>query len=163
LRSERLLFRHPQPTDAAAIADLLGNDPEGVRMTARIPEPCTEAAARAWLATVAEEPWTWAILRREDQAFVGMIGFSGPSERMELGFWIGRPFRRLSYATEAVHWAIDQARRLGGKTLVGDVFPHNAASIRIVEKLGFQRTGTAVKDFPVRGGPREVLQYQLTL
>lgn len=162
LTTGRLRLRPLVPEDAAAIAGLLGPDPQAVRMTARIPEPCTEEAARQWIALrAAPEGRVFAIERRADGTFLGVIGFGGPPERTGLGYWIGRPFWGRGYATEAARCVLAHARALGVTAVEAETFPENPASARVLAKLGFERRGLVIRDYPLRGGRREVHHHVL--
>ena len=61
--------------DAIHYERLLGDDWDAIKTTATIPCPCTEAAAREWLAPRMQMPnRLFAILRQPDDEFVGAIG-----------------------------------------------------------------------------------------
>jgi RimJ/RimL family protein N-acetyltransferase len=149
--------------DAAAMAALLEHDAEATAMTARIPVPCTEDEARAWIEGVSGEPaYTFAIVRRADRAFLGAVGFVLLPEATGLGYWIGRRYWGEGYATEAAQLAVSHARRLGATRLEAETFPENAASARVLEKLGFHAIGEVVRDLPRRGGTRRLVQWEAT-
>lgn len=50
LAADRLRLRPLVLADAEAVEDLLLGDSEAVGMTERIPDPCTAAAVRPWIA-----------------------------------------------------------------------------------------------------------------
>jgi len=162
LRSERLTLRALAVADAVHFARLLGDDSASVQMMAQMPDPCTEAAARQWIQMRAGEQ-IFAIVRADDGEFLGAIGFGGPLEMLGLGYWIGRQYWGRGYATEAVRTVAELARSLGGIKMEAETFPHNSASARVLEKAGFKQVGKAVKDYPARGGRREVSQHVLDL
>ena len=74
------------------------------------------------------------------------------TEGARLGYWLGRPFWGRGLATEAaeamVHAYFAYA---GGSVLSADARAENPASRRVLEKVGFVRTGTATDYVPVRG------------
>ena len=49
LTTRRLLLRPLALEDAPAISALLNGDGEAIRMTERLPHPCTIEAARTWI------------------------------------------------------------------------------------------------------------------
>ena len=51
---------------------------------------------------------------------------------------------------------------LGFEKITASVFPENPASARVLEKLGFVRTGHAMHDAPARGARQEVDTYELS-
>lgn len=165
LKSEHLLLRPLDFYDALSIARLLGPDPEGLRMTASIPEPCNEEAARRWIAqkTSSSTGCAFAVTRMEDGEFMGVIGYGGPPGEITLGYWIGKPYRCQGYATEAISIILDQAAGAGVRRLFAETFPDNPASSRVLAKNGFRLAGRSIRSFPLRGGICEVLQYVIEL
>jgi RimJ/RimL family protein N-acetyltransferase len=161
LTGARLTLRPIAPGDAAAMAALLEHDAEATAMTARIPVPCTEADALAWIQVASGPPaYTFAILRHEDGAFLGAAGFALLGELAGLGYWLGRRYWGQGYATEAAALAVAHARQLGATRLEAETFPENQASARVLQKLGFRTIGEVVRDLPRRGGARRLLQWQ---
>jgi ribosomal-protein-alanine N-acetyltransferase len=87
----------------------------------------------------------WLLKHRSDQVIFGSAGFKGKpnlSGQVEIGYGIGASYRRRGYTYEAaqalVNWAFQQP---DVKRIVAESLPENAGSIRILEKLGMQRTG----------------------
>ena len=164
IRSKRLTLRPLTIGDARHFERLLGGDSASVQMMETVPDPCTEQGARKWIEEKTRPSGhVFAILRNEDQEFVGSIGFGGPLEAPVLGYWIGRPYWGQGYATEAVGLAIKMARQLGALKLEAETFANNPASGRVLEKAGFRNTGSYVRDFPTRGGPRTSCRFELKL
>ncbi|MBI1762201.1 MAG: GNAT family N-acetyltransferase [Acidobacteria bacterium] len=151
--------------DAAHYARLLGADWESIKTTGSIPYPCTEAAAREWLAQRLDwHPHMFAILRQPEDEFVGAIGLvEQVRQTFEIGYWVGRKYAGNGYASAAVQLVIALARSLKARKLLAGVFPENKASARILEKAGFIFTGAAEMDFPLRGGWRTNHEYELNL
>jgi RimJ/RimL family protein N-acetyltransferase len=86
----------------------------------------------------------WIAIDRNRNEVVGSAGFIGRPRRgeVELGFGIAPGARRRGYATEAaaalVEWALEQP---GVARVVARCDEDNAPSIRVLEKLGFERAG----------------------
>src|SRR6185503_2433858 len=100
--------------DACHFARLLGSDSPSVQMMELMPDPCTEQAAREWIEMrTGPSGHAFAIVRTEDQEFLGSIGFGGPPEMPSMGYWIGRPYQGQGYATEAIGLVAELARSLG--------------------------------------------------
>jgi RimJ/RimL family protein N-acetyltransferase len=116
------------------------------RMTAR-------PSGRGWCARV--------IVRREDGAVVGHCGFHGPPEdvgRAEIGYTVLSPYRRQGYAVEAAQGLIDWARTEGQGVVFASVAPDNVASLAVVDRLGFRRTGVQTDEID---GEEEVFALNL--
>jgi ribosomal-protein-alanine N-acetyltransferase len=137
-------------SDKDALVEHL-NDPNIYDRTLRIPFPYTEADAEDWLALVAKvtkqqgRPVHWAI-RTGDDALIGGCGFDdfqvGKSHRAEIGYWLARPFWGRGVMTGVVQRACQHAfKEFSLFKIIAHVFPHNAASARVLEKCGFQEEG----------------------
>ena len=165
LCSEHLTLRPLAMYDALSIARLLGPDPEGLRMTASMPEPCTEETARRWIAQKISSStgYAFAVTRSEDGEFMGVIGYGGPPQEITIGYWIGQPYRRNGYATEAIRTIVQQAAGLGIRRLFAETFPDNPASSRVLIKNGFRLAGRGIRNLPLQGGIHEVLHYVIEL
>jgi [ribosomal protein S5]-alanine N-acetyltransferase len=148
LRTERLLLRPFTPADAPRVRELAG-DREVAATTLRIPHPYEEGEAERWIAThpklFAEgRSVSFAIVLAAENMLIGAVGFeiSRGHDRAELGYWIGRPYWNHGYATEAAREVVRYAfetydlHRIVAHYLVG-----NAASGRVMEKLGMRREG----------------------
>jgi RimJ/RimL family protein N-acetyltransferase len=88
--------------------------------------------------------WYW-VLRGERPMLVGNGGFKGPpgpEGEVEIGYFVRSWFRRQGYATEAatrlVAWAFESPRVA---RVVAETMAENVASIRVLQRLGFDRAG----------------------
>ncbi len=164
LQSERLTLRRVRPDDAKAFARLLANDRESVLMMSHMPNPCTEEAAGVWIKMQARHGAHWfAITRRHDGAFLGAIGLAGPPERPSVGYWVGRPYWGQGYATEALRLMITLACSLGATRMEAETFPGNPASERVLGKCRFVCLGLVQRNYPARGGMKNVHLWMLDL
>lgn len=59
----------------------------------------------------------------------------------EISYYIGTPFHRKRVATALISHAMDVCPQIRIKTLIAIVLERNEASIRLMEKLGFQKWG----------------------
>jgi RimJ/RimL family protein N-acetyltransferase len=160
LDSTRLLLRPLLSDDAVHFARLLGDDHAALQQMAQMPDPCSEPAARDWIASrLGPGAHVFAIVRRQDGSFLGVVGFGGNPAMPEMGYWIGKPYRQSGYATEAIGCVVDYARELGVPRIHADTFPDNPASARVLAKSGFVTTGTVERIFPARGGRRELFRH----
>lgn len=110
----------------------------------RFPHPYTASDAEAWLAWVThQQPSThWAI--EVDGEAAGSIGFSLGEDvhaRMaEVGFWLGRRFWGRGIVTDALRAVTAYAFAAHDLLRVeAHVFAWNAASMRVLEKAGYER------------------------
>ncbi len=140
----RLVLRLPRASDAPRI-EALASDPEVALKTARIPHPYPPGAADGFLAEAARDMaagrrLVCAVAEADGDALTGIIELDLDALRREgeLRYWIGRPFWRRGYATEAATAALEIGfGALGLGRIVARALAGNAASIRVQEKLGF--------------------------
>jgi RimJ/RimL family protein N-acetyltransferase len=106
-----------------------------------------------------------AVDRRDDGTFLGWVGVSrwNPDYRSaSLGYCFNEDAWGHGYATEAaralLQWALDT---LDLNRLQAEVDTRNAASARVLEKLGFVREGTLREDCIVNGEVSDSWVYGL--
>lgn len=149
IETPRLRLRRWEPRDRAPFA-AVNADPEVMR---HFPAPLDRADSdalidrldRAWHANgigfaVAE--------RKEDGAFLGMVGLSrmqfpelGPPHdgALEVGWRLARPFWGQGYATEAARAWIDHGfRGIGADEIVAITVPANLPSQAVMRRLGMR-------------------------
>jgi [ribosomal protein S5]-alanine N-acetyltransferase len=108
--------------------------------------------------------YAFLIFRTGDNALLGGLTLAnirrGVAQAGSIGYWIGAPFARRGYMTEAVRALIPfgfTALRL--HRLEAACIPGNAASARILEKTGFQREGYAREYLCINGVWQDHLLY----
>jgi [ribosomal protein S5]-alanine N-acetyltransferase len=89
----------------------------------------------------------WIVTLPDARIAIGTAGFLGPPRddgSIEMGYGIDVSFRGCGYATEAAGGLRDWVlRRPDVRSLRARSKRENAASIRVLEKIGMHRTGTA--------------------
>jgi RimJ/RimL family protein N-acetyltransferase len=148
LRTTRLLLRSFADQDIPAIVRL-ARAPEIAATTINIPHPYAEDDARSFLAHSREElrggrSTNFAVTILQNGELCGAIGLTiAPAhQRAELGYWIGVPFWRQGFATEAATAVL----AFGFETLrlhriFASHFAENIASRRVLEKIGMRHEG----------------------
>ena len=145
------------PADKPALMALC-NAVDRTFLSDRLPYPYTEADADWWLGMVAgndgkEGVWRAIVV---DGQVVGSISV----ERManenrsvgSIGYMILTPFWSQGIGTEAVRQICGIAfRELALERIIGEVFPENLASARVLEKNGFRLEETKAEAI-VKGG-----------
>ncbi len=154
-----VMLRPFTAADAPRLALLCG-DWDVAQMTAVIPHPYTVKIAEEWIAGHAAERaagirWNYAVTRAGDGLLVGAIGVNAsPGAVDSFGYWIGRPFWRLGYATAAGRAILAVVfARLEIDELHATHLTRNPASGRVMEKCGMTLVRREYK--PHRGGPEE--------
>lgn len=93
-------------------------------------------------------PWgVWLMIERHEQALVGDLGFHDRPDAggvVEIGYEVLPSFRGRGYAREAtaalVAWAFDRPEVTA---IVAECDAGNAASMRVLSRLGMRRVGRA--------------------
>lgn len=87
---------------------------------------------------------SWLVISQADGNIIGDIGFKGlPSANkdVEIGYGLLDRYQNNGYATEAVGALVDWAlSRPDVATVFAETTVTNRASIRVLEKIGFQKT-----------------------
>jgi RimJ/RimL family protein N-acetyltransferase len=162
--TERLQLRPLTVDDARHFVRLFEHDWDAVKQTGRMPYPVTEPAMRDWIALhAAGSSRTFLMIRRQDGAAMGGVGFGGVGDVHEIGYALGRAYWGQGYATEGVLAMIEHARALGLKALEAFTFIENPASARVLGKAGFTDLGLVRRDYPQRGGLRKVRHHRKRL
>ncbi len=151
IETRRLTLRAPARADAPAIAKL-ANDFEVTKMTGRMPFPYGLEDAEAFISRCeqrdASREAQFAI-EVEDEGYAGGLGFFSNEEgKLEVGYWLGRPFWGRGIATEALKGALVWAARDWKKRYVmAGHFEDNPASAVVLAKADFLYTGV-VREMP---------------
>lgn len=159
IRTPRLILRSARPDDLDAIHAVL-SDPRATRWWSTPPHETLEQT-RTWLdGMVANGPDHPDFVIELDGRVIGKAGFY---EMPDIGYILHPEVWGQGLAHEAVSAAIDHVfRTTGVDILTADVDPDNAASIRLLERLGFIRTGSAERTWNVGGAWKNSLYYALS-
>ncbi len=107
----------------------------------------------------------WGIARNADNALIGtttLFNLDFSNRRAELGYGLGRAHWGHGYMQEALNALLAFAFEvLDFRRIEADVDPRNIASIRTVERLGFQREGYLRERWQVNGEIQDTLFYGL--
>ncbi|GGL15363.1 GNAT family N-acetyltransferase [Deinococcus radiotolerans] len=149
IRTARLHLRPFTDADAPALTTLLSHPQIAAGMRS-IPSPYPPGLALTWIhsrpdAARQGRSFSWAVTDRQGGQLLGSVTLSPDPDqpRAELGYWIGVPHHGRGYATEAARLTLDFGfGPLHLRRLHATVFPWNAASARVLDKLGFQCEGT---------------------
>ena len=145
LETARLVLRAPRLGDAKAIA-ALANDRHIAENTARIRHPYKLGDAKEWIAGANTNPGEEQyVITLSDGTLIGACGIEQSEGAPSIGYWLGQPFWRKGFATEAVRALIDHAfGDLAHEELHSSARVTNPASRHVLEKCGFQWTGVGL-------------------
>jgi ribosomal-protein-alanine N-acetyltransferase len=145
--TERLVLRQFRVEDTDAMHEYF-SDPDAMRywhkpVHAKRIE--TERAVRNYIDCTPSYYRFWAVASAETDRCHGLVAYSDGhirSKRVSIGYLIDPACQRRGIATEAVSAVLDFCfGELGLHRAQAFMHPDNAASIALVEKLGFRREG----------------------
>jgi RimJ/RimL family protein N-acetyltransferase len=148
LQTARLVLREFALEDAPHVQRLVG-EWEVAHTLLIVPHPYEDRMAQEWIAThrpayEAGERVTWAVTLREEGALVGSITLHlhPPHDNAELGYWIGKPYWGLGYATEAAKEVVRYGfEDLDLHRIHASHFGSNPASGKVMRKVGMSPEG----------------------
>lgn len=155
LRDSRVLIRMPDMSDYEQWAALRADS----RVFLAPWEPVwpandlTRAAYRGrirqyWRDVDDDIAYPYFIFERTSDVLVGALTLAnvrrGVAQAGTLGYWIGKPFARQGYMTAAVRLLLQVSfGPLGLHRVEAACLPHNAASIALLGRCGFEHEGLA--------------------
>lgn len=159
IRTERLVLRHARLEDAEPLHAIL-SDPVAMRWWSSLPHETLDQT-HAWVegmmaGNAAGAPdfiveWTGRV-----------IGKAGFWKLPDVGYILHPDTWGQGLAREAVGAAIDHVFAEGLTQIVtADVDPENTASIHLLERLGFVRTGSAERTWNIGGEWKDSVYYAL--
>ena len=155
----RLTLRSARPDDLEAMHAVL-SDPRATRWGSTPPHDSLEQTV-AWLdSMIANGPDNPDFVIERDGMVIGKAGFW---KLPEVGYILHPDHWGQGLAGEAVGASIDQVFSTRAiDELIADVDPGNAASIRLLERLGFVKTGFAERTWNIGGEWKNSLYYGLS-
>lgn len=134
------------------IQSLVTSHPDISALT-NLPEPYPDDGAEQWIKEAVPKhksgkEYTFAI-QNEYSQIVGVCGLIVQEEKneAELGYWIGYQYWNRGYATAAVGKAINFAFEENFNRVFARPLTRNKASIRVLQKNGFERIETRRNPF----------------
>ena len=168
IQTDRLLLRWISAEDVDDFYAIYSN-PEVMRYWSTPPLPDRNAASTL-VREIHEgfkrrELLKWGIALRTDDKLIGSVTLFKPDfthRRVEIGYALGRPHWGNGYMHETLNTLLTYAFDvLDFHRIEADVDPRNAASIRTLERLGFQREGYLRERWQVNGEIQDALFYGL--
>jgi RimJ/RimL family protein N-acetyltransferase len=142
LETVRLHLRAPRRGDIEAVVRHAG-DPRVALKTTRMPHPYRVSDAIEWLEEVEQsDEAAFAIeLKSQPGQMIGLIALKPREDRVSaaLGYWLGVPYWRRGYATEALRGILRHAFDDRGLLYVTTGIPAgNPAAERVLRKVGLK-------------------------
>lgn len=168
LSASRLQLRWITPADEEALYEIFSN-PDVMRYWSRTPfthfGEATELRQAIEKCFAEQSLFQWGIAQKGDDRVIGTCTISHidrSNGRAELGYALGRAHWGKGLMREALDVLVDFAfGELGLRRLEADVDPDNTASVKMLERLGFQREGYMRERWAVGGAVQDSLFYGL--
>ena len=173
IATERVVLRAPSMTDYNAWSELRGASRDFLKPWEPLwpiddlSKPAFRRRLRRNQREINEATgYPFLVFRTEDVALVGGLTLShvvrGVTQSCSLGYWMGQPFAGRGLMTAAVKAVIPFVfDTLKLHRLEAACLPHNAASIRLLEKAGFTREGYARRYLNIDGRWQDHLLFAI--
>jgi [ribosomal protein S5]-alanine N-acetyltransferase len=171
IEGEGVYLRQPQLSDFPEWADLREKSRSFLEPWEPIwpADDLTRGAFRRRLKRYAEDyhadhAYSFFIFRADANVLVGGVTLSnvrrGVAQASSIGYWMGAPYARLGLMSRALRALIPFSfNNLRLHRLEAACIPTNVASIRLLEKSGFQREGYARQYLCINGMWQDHLLY----
>src|SRR5882672_11994233 len=168
INTTRLSLRSISAEDVDDYYNVYSN-PEVMRYWSTPPLPCRDAASKL-ISEIHEsfkrrELLKWGIALRTTNTLIGSVTLFHPDfthRRAEIGYALGRAHWGKGYMQETLKAVLTYAfEELNFHRIEADVDPRNAASVRTLERLGFQREGYLRERWQVNGEIQDAFFYGL--
>jgi [ribosomal protein S5]-alanine N-acetyltransferase len=168
ITTERLVLRWISEDDSESLYEIF-SDPQVMRYWSTVPLSNREAAAELQREIAegneSEKMFKWGLALRDSNTLIGtttLFNLNLDNGRAELGYAMARAYWGKGYMNEALTALVSYAfETMRLRRLEADVDPRNAASIRTLEKLGFQREGFLRERWHVNGEVQDAIFYGL--
>ena len=161
-----VIIRDAGAADLPVIVDIY-NAAIATRVSTAQLEPVTVGSRRDWLKNHPPDRYPFWVLEMEG-VVAGWLTFKAFQPRSayrgtaELSVYVSENFRRRGVARKLLEEAIKRAPSLEFSALVGFIFAHNDASLKLFKRFGFERWGLLprvaqldgiVRDLVIMGRP----------
>jgi RimJ/RimL family protein N-acetyltransferase len=168
IEGERICLRLLNDNDVNALFSIF-SDPKVMQYWSSMPLEDTKAAQEL-LASIRDgfqkqTLFQWGISRNVDNTVIGtctLYHIDTRNRRAEIGYALGSKYWRKGYMQEALTLLLNYCfHSLNLHRLEADIDPKNTLSIKLVERLGFQKEGYLRERWLVGGGTQDSLIYGL--
>jgi RimJ/RimL family protein N-acetyltransferase len=151
----KVILREWKKADIPALAKIANNKKIWDNVRDRLPYPYAEKDAKEWIDLVKKQSIVTTFCVEAEGQVAGSIGFILKTDvyrkSIEIGYFIGEEFWGKGVATQAVAQLVEHLiKNFDVVRIYAEVFEHNKASMKVLEKNGFHlesiRKKAAVKN-----------------
>lgn len=166
IKTERLILRPFELSDSKRVQELAG-DSKISKTTLNIPHPYEDGLAESWISAHRDnlnsgKSITYAIVKKDTDELIGSISLmlNKIHKKAELGYWIGVPYWKKGYCTEASQRIIEFGfRELQLNRIYALAMVDNVGSWRVMEKVKMKYEGTRRQDVIKNGVSVDLKSY----
>ena len=167
LKGKKVIVRDLEEKDAKDFSRN-GNSKEIHKLNWNVPYPFTVKKAEKFIKKSLSKK-----LKRENYEFgiefegkiignISLFSVSYDNKKANIGYWIGKDYRRRGLASEAVKEVIKFAfGKLGLGKISAKALTNNGVSNKFLEKMGFRKVGVLKKDQIVDGKRRDCYLWEM--
>jgi len=110
-------------------------------------KPITVESRLQWFADHSPQQYPLWVVENEDQQIIGWLGFQcfygriAYQKTAELSIYIHLDYQQQGIGKQLLEKAIEEGSKLGLKVLLGFIFAHNKASLKLFTKYDFTEWG----------------------
>ncbi|KAH8653865.1 acyl-CoA N-acyltransferase [Xylariales sp. PMI_506] len=154
-KSERLVYRALEDTDAAFVHNAIRSDPVNVALGGPpLLAPLTKKESEQDVSRIIEACMLSVVICLPDNTPIGYLGLAKQNPRMiparqtAMAIQIASEFQDKGYGKEAVNWALDWAFRQAGVHRVSiETMSFNERAFALYKKIGFVEEGRKRESF----------------
>ncbi len=170
LETDRLTLRKFQMSDLEAHHRHITSDPEVAKTMLWQPNPdmghARQVLERILSRYGTKDGYRWAIVRKEDAAYIGTVSLLRPDEEggsCAFAYMLGKAFWGSGYTTEALKAVLDFAfGEMDVQTIETDHFSTNPASGAVMRKAGMTKIGILPGRYEKDGQALDAVLYRIT-
>jgi RimJ/RimL family protein N-acetyltransferase len=146
LKDQDVALRKFKQNDAIRMQELANNEKISINLRDAFPHPYTLSDAKDFIENcLSQDPITTFAIEYEGE-YVGNIGLGQGSDvyrkSAEIGYFIGEPYWNKGITTKAVNLITKYGfEKLGIVRIHTGIYEYNPASMRVLEKCGFEKDG----------------------
>ena len=168
ITTPRVVLRWISEDDVDSLYEIFSN-PQVMRYWSTVPLPNREAAVALQREIAggneSETMFKWGIALRDSNKIIGtttLFNLNLDNGRAEIGYAMAHAYWGKGYMNEALKALVSHVFEVMElRRLEADVDPRNVASIRTLERLGFQREGFLRERWHVNGEIQDAFFYGL--
>lgn len=164
ITNENVTLREFNSDDKYRLAELANNPKIAINLRDGFPNPYTVADAENFLEKYDEQESSLVLAIEYNGEYVGNIGLHKASDvyrlSAEIGYFLGEPYWNLGIMTKAINLICDYGfKNLDIVRIHAGIFEFNPASMRVLEKCGFQKEAVCKKAIIKQGKIYDEVRY----